>query len=42
VEDAVRLSEEKYCGVSAMLKCTAKIVTEVHLSGAETAAPARK
>jgi putative redox protein len=33
VEDAVRLSEEKYCGVSAMLKCTAKIVTEVHLSG---------
>ena len=34
VEDAVRLSEEKYCGVSEMLKCTAKIVTEVHLSGA--------
>lgn len=34
VEDAVRLSEEKYCAVSAMLKCTAKIVTEVHLSGA--------
>jgi putative redox protein len=32
VEDAVRLSEEKYCGVSAMLKCTAKIVTEVHVS----------
>jgi putative redox protein len=42
VEDAVRLSEEKYCGVSAMLKCTAKIVTEVHLSGAETVASARK
>jgi putative redox protein len=42
VEDAVRLSEEKYCGVSAMLKCTAKIVTEVHLSGAEKLAPARK
>jgi putative redox protein len=43
VEDAVRLSEEKYCGVSAMLKCTAKIVTEVHLSGAaEIAGPARK
>jgi len=36
VEDAVRLSEEKYCGVSAMLKCTAKIVTEVHLFGTET------
>jgi putative redox protein len=32
VDDAVRLSEEKYCGVSAMLKCTAKIVTEVHVS----------
>jgi putative redox protein len=32
-EDAVRLSEEKYCGVSAMLKCTARISTEVHLSG---------
>ena len=31
VEDAVRLSEEKYCGVSAMLKCTAKISTEIHL-----------
>ena len=31
VEDAVRLSEEKYCGVSAMLKCTAKISTEVHM-----------
>jgi len=43
VEDAVRLSEEKYCGVSAMLKCTAKIVTEVHLSGAaEIADSARK
>jgi putative redox protein len=43
VEDAVRLSEEKYCGVSAMLKCTAKIVTEVHLSeAAESAGPARK
>jgi len=43
VEDAVRLSEEKYCGVSAMLKCTAKIVTEVRLSGAaEIADSARK
>ena len=41
VEDAVRLSEEKYCGVSAMLKCTAKIVTEVRLSGAEIAGQAR-
>jgi putative redox protein len=37
VEDAVRLSEEKYCGVSAMLKCTAKIMTEVHVSSAEIA-----
>ncbi len=33
-EDAVRLSEEKYCGVSAMLKCTAQITTEIHISGA--------
>ena len=30
-EDAVRLSEQKYCGVSAMLKSTARITTEVHL-----------
>ena len=29
VEDAVRLSEEKYCSVSAMLKKTAKITTEI-------------
>ena len=34
VEDAVRLSEEKYCSVSAMLKSTARITTEVHLSEA--------
>lgn len=34
VEDAVRLSEDKYCGVSAMLKCTARITTEVRLAGA--------
>jgi putative redox protein len=34
VEDAVRLSEEKYCSVSAMLKSTARITTEVHLVGA--------
>jgi putative redox protein len=31
VEDAVRLSEEKYCSVSAMLKGTARIATEIHL-----------
>lgn len=31
VEDAVRLSEEKYCSVSAMLKSTAKITTEVRV-----------
>ena len=31
VEDAVRLSEEKYCGVSAMLQKTAKMTTEVHI-----------
>lgn len=29
VEDAVSLSEEKYCSVSAMLKTTAKITTEI-------------
>jgi putative redox protein len=29
VEDAVRLSEQKYCSVSAMLKSTAEIKTEV-------------
>jgi len=32
VEDAVRLSEEKYCGVAAMLKSTAHITTEIRLS----------
>jgi putative redox protein len=31
-EDAVRLSEEKYCGVSAMLRCTARISSEIHYS----------
>lgn len=40
VEDAVRLSEEKYCGVSAMLKSTARITTEIRLLS-ETA-PAKK
>lgn len=30
-EDAVRLSEEKYCSVSAMLKKTAEITTEVRI-----------
>jgi putative redox protein len=29
VEDAVRLSETKYCSVSAMLERTAKITTEI-------------
>ena len=29
VEDAVRLSEEKYCSVSAMLAKTAKVFTEI-------------
>jgi putative redox protein len=29
VEDAVRLSKEKYCSVSAMLAKTAKITTEI-------------
>ena len=31
VEDAVRLSEEKYCSVAAMLKSTAKISAEIEL-----------
>ena len=31
-EDAVRLSEEKYCSVSAMLKKSVKITTELHLT----------
>jgi putative redox protein len=35
VEDAVRLSKEKYCSVSAMLEKTAKITTEVELSEAK-------
>jgi putative redox protein len=29
MEDAVRLSEQKYCSVSAMLQKTAKITTEI-------------
>jgi putative redox protein len=32
VEDAVKLSEEKYCSVSAMLKSTAGITTEIRFS----------
>jgi putative redox protein len=31
VEDAVRLSEEKYCSVSAMLSNTARITCEIQL-----------
>jgi putative redox protein len=31
VEDAVRLSEEKYCSVAAMLKKTANIVYQIEL-----------
>lgn len=34
VEDAVRLSEEKYCSVSAMLQKTAKITTEIEYADA--------
>jgi len=33
VEDAVRLSKEKYCSVSAMLQKTAKITSEIKLAG---------
>jgi putative redox protein len=32
VEDAVRLSEEKYCSVSAMLQKSVKITTEIELT----------
>jgi putative redox protein len=32
VEDAVRLSKEKYCSVSAMLEKTAKIMAEIELA----------
>jgi putative redox protein len=31
VEDAVRLSKEKYCSVSAMLEKTAKITSEIEI-----------
>lgn len=34
VEDAVRLSKEKYCSVSAMLEKTAKITAEIEYSDA--------
>jgi len=33
VEDAVRLSKEKYCSVSAMLQKTAKITSEIKFVG---------
>ncbi|MGA9040645.1 MAG: OsmC family protein [Terriglobales bacterium] len=33
VEDAVRLSKEKYCSVSAMLQKTAKITYEIEYTG---------
>ena len=32
VEDAVRLSKEKYCSVSAMLQKTAKITSEIEIA----------
>lgn len=34
MEDAVRLSKEKYCSVSAMLEKTAKITFEIEYNGA--------
>lgn len=37
VEDAVRLSEEKYCSVSAMLQKSVRITTEIHLHAGDTA-----
>jgi putative redox protein len=41
VEDAVRLSEEKYCSVAAMLRSTARITTEIRLVEAESGAEAK-
>ena len=35
VEDAVKLSKEKYCSVSAMLEKTAKITAEIELVDAQ-------
>jgi putative redox protein len=37
MEDAVRLSKEKYCSVSAMLQNTAEISVEIEYDGAELA-----
>lgn len=42
VEDAVRLSEEKYCSVATMLKCTARITTEIHLRSGDAVGQADK
>jgi putative redox protein len=36
VEDAVKLSKEKYCSVSAMLEKTAKITTKIELTDGAT------
>jgi putative redox protein len=41
VEDAVRLSEEKYCSVAAMLKSTARITSEIRLVAGESLQPAK-
>ena len=38
VEDAVQLSKEKYCSVSAMLEKTAKITIEIEYDGVSEAA----
>ncbi|PYX88078.1 MAG: osmotically inducible protein OsmC [Acidobacteria bacterium] len=37
MEDAVRLSEEKYCSVAAMLQKTAKIIYEIEYIGSDAA-----
>jgi putative redox protein len=37
MEDAVRLSKETYCSVSAMLQKTARITSEIEYSGASSA-----
>lgn len=36
IEDAIRLSQEKYCSVAAMVKSTATITTELRLVDSQT------
>jgi putative redox protein len=40
VEQAIRLSEEKYCSVAATIRCAAEITTSYEIRPPSTAAPA--